>query len=41
MMGKVRLDDSNRDIFGRSARHWLATRPIRKARRRIRLAKTR
>jgi hypothetical protein len=40
-IGEVRLDDGNRDISGRSARHWPAPRPIRKARRRARLAKTR
>jgi hypothetical protein len=36
---EVCLDDGNRDIFGRSARHWPASRPICKARRRAWLAK--
>jgi hypothetical protein len=40
-MEEVCLDDGNRDILGRSARHWPASRPIRKARRRAWLAKIR
>jgi hypothetical protein len=40
-MEEVCVDEGNRDIFGRSARHWPASRPIRKARGRAWLAKIR